>query len=310
MASDLPKLHSVAPQQQYQRSNKDIEIRKTIINPNILNDIFVGTPNKSDIAESQRFFNHAKVKLEWTLADYDEIPDVKYNLLKSQISSTQAALSTKRTFGIKPELLKTLPEVLLMGRTNAGKSTLLNSILGARKNEPLAYVSSKAGFTKTMNSFRISNQLRLIDSPGYGKGGVESQGEMVLAYLNNRRRLKRVLLLVSSSDGFADEDLQLVRYLHERGIPVDIVFTKVDELLKKFLRKELFKSANVESIKGANQRIVEHYFRLVDESGLEDLTAAPRFMFNNSQTNIFLSELMGIKTIRCNLLRSCDCDLG
>lgn len=69
------------------------------------------------------------------------------------------------------------------------------------------------------------------------EGGVEIQGEMILAYIKNRRQLKRVLLLISSTDGFADEDLQLVHYLHDRGIPVDIVFTKMDELLKKFCKR-------------------------------------------------------------------------
>lgn len=310
-AQDLPRYPKAASQTlPLNLCNNTNELRKKIINPNILNDIFSGIPTNTEVAKSQRFFNNVKIELEWTLADYNEIPDVKYEILKAKSMATSTQ-STKRTFGIKPELLKPLPEVLLMGRTNAGKSSLINNLLVSKKSlmrhEQLAYVSSKAGFTKTLNSFRLSNELRLIDSPGYGRGGVEIQGEMILAYIKNRRQLKRVLLLISSTDGFADEDLQLVHYLHDRGIPVDIVFTKMDELLKKFCKKDLFKKDNAETmIKEANQKIVEHYSQLIDESGLENARSTPRFMFNNAQTNDFLTEFMGIKTTRYYLLRSCD----
>ncbi|KAI5968317.1 hypothetical protein CANMA_002533 [Candida margitis] len=291
--------------------NKTNELRKNIINPNILNDIFLDIPPKVEVAKSQRFFNSLKVNLDWTLADYHEIPDVKYEILKAKAMERQATSTNgpKRTFGIKPEMLKMLPEVLLMGRTNAGKSSLINNLLVPKRNlarhEQLAYVSSKAGFTKTMNCFRLSNQLRMVDSPGYGRGGVETQGEMVLAYINNRKQLQRVLLLIPSD--LKKEDMQLVQYLIERDVSFDIVFTKLDDLLKKFLRKDIFKQDNAQDmIKEANQRVVEHYATLIDELSLQDVSESPRFMFNNAQTNNFLTDFSGLKTIRYNLLKSCN----
>ncbi|CAD1808261.1 50S ribosome-binding GTPase family protein [Candida parapsilosis] len=305
--TELPR-YSVTTLQTPSSNNRAHDLRKKIINPNILNDIFSDIPTKDDIAKSQRFFNNLKVELDWTLADYDEIPDVKYKRLKSMATNEHAS---KRTFGIKPELLKPLPEVLLMGRTNAGKSSLINNLLIPKKSltrqEQLAYVSSKAGFTKTLNCFRLSNQLRLVDSPGYGRGGIETQGKMVLSYINNRSQLKQVLLLISSTEGIADEDLELTHYLLDRDVPLYIVFTKVDELLKKHFKRDLFKRDNAEAlIKNTNQRIVELYAKLIDDSELQDGPNAPKFMFNNAQTNNILTEFAGIKTIRYNILKSCS----
>ena len=304
------------------------QLRRKILSPNILNDLFLPegqlmyTPQQ--ITKSQTFFNNAKINLDWTLGDYKEIPDVKYdrmyearkvNLEKMAENNIRNDrhfnMNAKSTFGIKPELLRPLPEILIMGHTNVGKSSLINNLLTPSKSlsrvDQLAYVSAKAGYTKSMNCFRISNKLRFIDSPGYGKRGDLKQGEMVIEYIEHRKLLKKVLLLIDSVEGFRPEDTTIMDHLHKNGVSFDIVFTKMDEILKKHLKKDLFKKPGAEeAIKRANQAILEHYNNLIENSGLQNAVVPPKFVFNNAHVNKFIPQYSGNKMIRCSILESCN----
>jgi GTP-binding protein len=101
----------------------------------------------------------------------------------------------------------TLPEVALVGRSNVGKSSLINHLLGQK----LAFVSKTPGKTKLINFFQIDQQLLLVDLPGYGFAKVSHEqrsafGPMVDAYLKNRPSLKLICHLIDARHGMSDED--------------------------------------------------------------------------------------------------------
>lgn len=273
-----------------------------IITPQRLADEFRNEYHKPDgrrLNLSQQTFNNAKIKLEWTLADYNEIPDVK-----------------------DPKKYTALPEVLFLGHTNSGKSSLINNLLlnsqenrtGGAKTEH-AYVSNRAGYTRTMNCFNISNKFRLVDSPGYGEFGLETLGEMVLEYIRSRSLLRRAYILIDSVNGFRHEDLQLIEHLTEQGISFEVIFTKVDMIIQKYMklnkveRKRIDnidkRCHNVEAVNNANRQVVEHFRRMVEETGLDLMAALPRILFNNALTNPWLQKRHGYKEIRATVLESC-----
>lgn len=288
-----------------------------VITPLDLNEIFRSTdfekPPIQQVSRAQALFNRANIKLEWTHLDYNEIPDVKYlRLRREEIARIESARASglleddmpgpkKTTYGIKPELLKVLPEVLLLGHTNSGKSSLINNLL-VTKNEGAtpgahtqhAYVSRTAGFTKTVNCFNVSNKLRLVDSPGYGDKGEVKQGEIVLEYLERRHQLRRAFVLVDLEVGFQPHDRQILDVLIDFGVPFEVVFTKVDRVVAK----KVGKARTKEEAKEANQRVIGHYERLIGLLSKRQVAYSPRFYFNNAYVNKFLKKRYGYKEIR------------
>ena len=125
-----------------------------------------------------------------------------------------------------------LPEFLLVGRSNVGKSSFINAILG-RKN--LAYTSSRPGKTQTLNFYLINKYFYLIDVPCYGYANVSKQvqekfGMMIEEYLAKRDELKRVFMLVDFRHKPTEDDLLMYNFLKYYHIPVTIVATKVDKV--------------------------------------------------------------------------------
>ena len=126
------------------------------------------------------------------------------------------------------------PEVCFLGRSNVGKSSLLNALLG----EKIAHTSSKPGRTRSMNAFAVGgdedngkNRLVVLDMPGYGKGGRAEWGNEIMKYLEKRSQLKRAFLLVDAVHGVKTSDEQLLALFREQNIPHQIVLAKVDRLL-------------------------------------------------------------------------------
>jgi GTP-binding protein len=127
------------------------------------------------------------------------------------------------------------PEVCFLGRSNVGKSSLMNAILGRK----IAHTSSKPGRTKCMNAFAIgddrdndgTNRLVVLDMPGYGKGGREEWGTQVIKYLTKRKELKRAFLLIDSHHGVKDSDKMIIALFKEQAIPFQIVMSKADKIL-------------------------------------------------------------------------------
>jgi GTP-binding protein len=127
-------------------------------------------------------------------------------------------------------------EIAFAGRSNVGKSSLINSLLGRKK---LVRTSSKPGATRGINFFRISLRggahLDLVDLPGYGyakrsKAERRSWGPLIEGFLETRAGLRAVVLIVDARRGVEDDDLELVEYLDSLSIGVFLVATKVDKL--------------------------------------------------------------------------------
>jgi GTP-binding protein len=141
------------------------------------------------------------------------------------------------------------PEVAFWGRSNVGKSSLLNALVGAT----IARTSNTPGRTQQLNFFNLGDKLMLVDLPGYGFADVPLKlkrqwEDLISAYLNERDQLKRVFLLIDARRGFLKNDIEIMQYLDEIGCIYQIVVTKADKLslsahdhLKKALEEELIK---------------------------------------------------------------------
>ncbi len=124
------------------------------------------------------------------------------------------------------------PEFLLVGRSNVGKSSFINAVLG-RKN--LAYTSSTPGKTQTLNFYNVNDRFYLIDVPGYGYATVDKKtqakfGMMIEEYLEKRETLKRVFLLVDFRHKPTEDDLLMYNFLKYYNLPVTVVATKADKV--------------------------------------------------------------------------------
>lgn len=127
------------------------------------------------------------------------------------------------------------PEFLLVGRSNVGKSSFINSLLG-RKN--YAKTSSKPGKTQTLNFYLCNDEFYLVDVPGYGYAAVDKViqkkfGLMIEEYLTNRKNLKRVFMLIDSRMKPTENDHIMYKYLKHFDIKVTIVATKYDKIKPK-----------------------------------------------------------------------------
>jgi GTP-binding protein len=133
-----------------------------------------------------------------------------------------------------------LPQVAVAGRSNVGKSSLLNQIVGQRK---LAKVSSTPGRTRSLNFFRLDNRFYLVDLPGYGYAKVskalrEQWGRLIEQYLTSSDRLIGLVLLLDCRREPTEQDRDLIGWLAERQLPVMVAVTKTDKLSKdKLVRK-------------------------------------------------------------------------
>lgn len=125
-----------------------------------------------------------------------------------------------------------LPEFLLVGRSNVGKSSFINTLIN-RKN--FAHTSSKPGKTQTLNFYNVNENFYLVDVPGYGYASVDKQtqakfGLMIEEYLMNREALKRVFLIVDYRNKPMEDDLLMYNFLKYYHKEVTIVATKYDKV--------------------------------------------------------------------------------
>ena len=127
---------------------------------------------------------------------------------------------------------ETLNEVAFVGRSNAGKSSLINALTGRKS---LARVSQTPGATRQINFFNLGDRLMLVDLPGYGfakrsKTEAEQWQDIIFSYLRRRARLRRVALLIDARRGVMDSDLQVMGLLDQSAVSYGLVLTKADEL--------------------------------------------------------------------------------
>ncbi len=160
------------------------------------------------------------------------------------------------------------PEFLLVGRSNVGKSSFINSLLG-KKN--YARTSSKPGKTQTLNFYLCNDDFYLVDVPGYGYAAVDkvSQkkfGLMIEEYIVNRPNLKRVFMLIDGRRKLTENDEIMYKYLKHFNITVSIIATKYDKIKPKDRKKIMSNVENSIDI-APNDDFV--YFSSVTKKGRE-----------------------------------------
>lgn len=136
-----------------------------------------------------------------------------------------------------------MPEIAFAGRSNVGKSSLLNLLTGRKS---LARVSGSPGKTRTINFYRINDSFRIVDLPGYGYAKVSKEmskdwGPMMEEYFRRRRGLRKVVQLVDIRHAPSAQDIQMYQYLKHYGLDGIVVATKAD----KVSRNEMQKCINV-----------------------------------------------------------------
>ncbi|HEV2546696.1 MAG TPA: ribosome biogenesis GTP-binding protein YihA/YsxC [Stellaceae bacterium] len=125
-----------------------------------------------------------------------------------------------------------LPEIAFAGRSNVGKSSLVNALTGRRT---LARISHTPGRTQQLNFFSLAERLMLVDLPGYGfavasKAKVAGWTKLTERYLKGRPTLRRVLLLIDARHGIKEADRPIMAMLDETGVSYQLVLTKIDKV--------------------------------------------------------------------------------
>jgi GTP-binding protein len=125
-----------------------------------------------------------------------------------------------------------LPEYAFIGRSNVGKSSLINMLAN---NNKLAKISGRPGKTQTINHFIVNNQWYLVDLPGYGYAKIsksirESWGKMISDYITLRENLQILFVLIDSRLEPQKIDLEFINQLGDKMVPFGIIFTKTDKL--------------------------------------------------------------------------------
>ncbi len=134
-----------------------------------------------------------------------------------------------------------LAEIAFAGRSNVGKSSLLNLLVNRKK---LAYLSSTPGKTRTINFYRINDNFRIVDLPGYGYAKIpkkvsEQWGEMIEGYLKMRPNIIKVIQLVDIRHEPSKQDVQMYSYLKNYDLDGVVVATKADKISKGALQKHI-----------------------------------------------------------------------
>jgi len=163
-----------------------------------------------------------------------------------------------------------LPEVAVVGRSNVGKSSLLNRLTGAKR---MAFVSKTPGRTQLVNFFRWGEGTMLVDLPGYGFAKVpvsvrQNWEQLVTAYLFERDALRLALLLVDIRREPMESDIQVRDLLVQAGVAHIVVATKADKLSKSRVRQQRTK---LERIYGADGKVTLITFSAVTNEGRNEL---------------------------------------
>lgn len=144
-----------------------------------------------------------------------------------------------------------LPEIAVVGRSNVGKSSLINSLV----HQPgLARTSRTPGRTRLLNWFEVDNRFHLVDLPGYGYAAVDRDMRagwqpLIESYLDKRDVLAGVLLLVDVRRGPEEEELDFVPWLEARRVPIVVALTKADKLPKNKRMLEVAKAKKTLALK-------------------------------------------------------------
>ncbi|MBP3853744.1 MAG: YihA family ribosome biogenesis GTP-binding protein [Erysipelotrichaceae bacterium] len=127
-----------------------------------------------------------------------------------------------------------LPEIVVVGRSNVGKSSFINALCNRKK---LAYVGNTPGKTRMINFFDIDRRWMLVDVPGYGyakmsKAMLKKMGDMMDTYFSRRTQIRGVIQLVDARHAPTGDDLDMIAYVQSLDIPILVVATKMDKVPK------------------------------------------------------------------------------
>lgn len=164
-----------------------------------------------------------------------------------------------------------LPEIAFAGRSNVGKSSLINSLLN-RKN--LARTSSSPGKTITINFYKVNEIFYLVDLPGYGyaKASMESRakwGKMIEKYLRSSEALKLIVLLVDIRHAPSKDDVMMHKWIKESGLDYVIIATKLDKIKRSQVAKNLKVIKETLGVTGDKIKIIP--FSSMSKTGREEV---------------------------------------
>ncbi|AGO12264.1 AaceriAEL095Cp [[Ashbya] aceris (nom. inval.)] len=271
-------------------------------------------PTATDMSLISRFFNSSKVNFEWCAREFLEIPGERYkseqahlqqqelldekafndslNIIEPNKAFTESATSHEHAITAERGASGSfhshtqLPEIIFLGRSNAGKSTLLNNLTTNFKQVQLsrhATTSKKPGHTRALYCYNVGNRLRLVDSPGYGVMSTQQQGACTMQYIKERKELRRCFLLVSAKDGFTNADYSMLEFLMSYGVAFEVIFTKMDKL-----------------------RDITTLRHFISTSGILDAPIRPKLLFLNSVVNKAYPKRYGIAHLRHTIFEACN----
>lgn len=196
------------------------------------------------------------------------------------------------------------PEVCFLGRSNVGKSSLLNALLCQK----IANTSAKPGRTRLMNAFAVGgeedngrNRLVVMDMPGYGHGGRTEWGTQIMKYLEKRKQLKGTFLLIDSEHGVKKSDQQLLAVIRHLGIPFQVILSKADKIVYQPQGSPRTEAMDIQL--SELRRIMESVKEWVQPNSEDDGGAVGEVIACSSATWID-GKRMGIDAVRFAMLRA------
>ena len=173
---------------------------------------------------------------------------------------------------VRPDQYPTneIPEITFAGRSNVGKSSLINSLLNRRG---LARVASKPGKTREINFYNIDDKIYFVDLPGYGYARVaktikSTWGEIIETYLTTRRQLSLIILLIDIRHSPTEDDVLMHNWLETIGIPYMVVATKLDKIPRAKVKERLL---DIRQVLSLNEKIKIIPFSSETKQGRDEL---------------------------------------